>query len=125
VLHPLLVLESRCANLLTLRHKRESNGITQARVACQVVARYLTECLANPERKREALKASKRIAALAKKQAGIFVWKEWGIDVMSVVDQSRMPQPFERSWIHEIAEVARKREIVSRPPKRKLRLSNS
>jgi hypothetical protein len=48
-----------------------------------------------------------------------------GIDVMSVVDQSKMPQPFERSWIHEIAEVARKREIVSRPPKRKLRLSNS
>jgi len=119
VLHPLLVLESRCANLLTLRHKRESNGITQARVACEVVARYLDECLADPKRKREALKATKRIAALAKKEAGTFVWKEWGIDVMSAVDQSKMPQPFGRSWAYDKKEVARKREIATRPPKPK------
>jgi hypothetical protein len=47
VLHPLLVLESRCHNLERLSHKRDGNGITQARVACQVVTRYLAELSGN------------------------------------------------------------------------------
>jgi hypothetical protein len=73
VLHPLLVLESRCINLECLSEKWHANGITQARVACLVVQRYLDECLSDPARRRESLKAAKRIAALAQSSAGVFV----------------------------------------------------
>jgi hypothetical protein len=58
VLHPLLVLESRCINLKRLSEKRHGNGITQARVACTVVEHCLSECLNTPERHREAFKSS-------------------------------------------------------------------
>src|SRR5262249_1067330 len=47
VLHPLLVLESRCINLERLSEKRHANGITQARVACLAAGKYLDDCLAN------------------------------------------------------------------------------
>jgi hypothetical protein len=114
VLHPLLVLESRCINLERLSEKRHGNGITQARVACTVVKHYLSECLNTPERRREAFKAAKRIADLAQASAGVFVWTQWGVDVASVVDASKMPGQFSRSWQHELAEVARKREVASR-----------
>jgi hypothetical protein len=53
VLHPLLVLESRCINLERLSGKRHGNGITQARVACRVVEHYLAACLTTPDRHRE------------------------------------------------------------------------
>jgi hypothetical protein len=114
VLHPLLVMESRCTNLQRLSEKRHSNGITQARVACTVVERYLAECLSTPERHREAFKASKRIANIAQTSAGVFVWRQWGIDVISTVDVSKMPGEFGRSWPYELIETARKREIASR-----------
>ncbi|GFE84892.1 hypothetical protein GCM10011487_68920 [Steroidobacter agaridevorans] len=112
ILHPLLVLESRCANLERLPHKRENNGITQARVACLVVAKYLDDCVTTPARRKECLRAAKRIAALAKSSAGVYVWREWGIDVLDTVDPSKMPGQFPRSWEHEIAKVMRKREIA-------------
>jgi hypothetical protein len=117
VLHPLLVLESRCVNLEKLAEKRRGNGITQARVACTVVERYLAECLSTAARHREAFKAARRIATLAKSGAGVFVWTRWGIDVMATVDASRMPGKFNRSWPYELATVNRKREIATRPKK--------
>lgn len=114
VLHPLLVLESRCINLEKLAEKRRGNGITQARVACKVVEHYLAECLSTAARHREALDATRRIATLAKSRAGVFVWTQWGIDVMATVDASRMPGSFNRSWQYEVAKVNRKREIATR-----------
>ncbi len=118
VLHPLLVLESRCVNLQRLAEKRHRNGITQASVACTVVESYLSECLSVPARRREALKATRRIANLAQKSAGVFVWRQWDIDVIATVDASKMPGQFNRSWAHELAEVARKRNIGSRAVKK-------
>lgn len=114
VLHPLLVLESRCVNLEKLAEKRRGNGITQARVACTVVERYLAECVTTAARHREAFKATRRIAALAQGSAGVFVWKEWGIDVLATVDPSAMPGEFRRSWAYEVAEAHRKRDIADR-----------
>jgi hypothetical protein len=118
VLHPLLVLESRCINLQRLTEKRHGNGITQARVACTVVEHYLAECLNTPARRREAFKATRRIADLARTSAGVFVWKQWSIDVIAAVDASKMPGQFNRSWAHELAEVARKKKIASRTIKK-------
>jgi hypothetical protein len=114
VLHPLLVLESRCVNLEKLSEKRHANGITQARVACLVVQKYLEECLADPARRREALDAAKRIAALAQSGAGVFVYHQWQIDVLGVIDPSKMPGQFARSWHFEVEKTQRKREIAAR-----------
>ncbi len=114
VLHPLLVLKSRCENLMQLAAKRTGNGLTQAKVACAVVTRYLEQCLADPGRQRESLKAARKIVELALSEAGIYVWKEWGIDVMGTIDPARMPGQFSRSWAYAIERVARKREIASR-----------
>ena len=114
VLHPLLVLESRCHNLECLSHNREGNGITQARVACQVVTRYLADSLAKPARRREALDAAGRIANLAKSSAGVFVWTQWNIDVLATIDPAAMPGEFPRSWKFEIERVNHKREVALR-----------
>lgn len=113
VLHPLLVLESRCINLERLSEKRHLNGITQARVACLVVQHYLKECLQDPSRHREALNATKRLAALAQSYAGVFVHRKWGVDVLSIVDPSKMPGQFPRSWHFEVARTERKRAIAA------------
>lgn len=118
ILHPLLVLESRCANVERLAHKRQGNGITQARVACLVVTQYLNQCVSTPTRRKESLQAAKRIAALARSSAGVYVWNEWGIDVLDTVDPTKMPQQFPRSWAYEVAEVRRKREIKARHNKK-------
>lgn len=114
VLHPLLVLESRCHNLKVLETKRDANGITQARVAYLVVTKYIEDCLTNTSRRKEALRAARRIAALAKSPAGVFVWTTWGIDVMATIDPTVMPGQFSVSWACEIAKTNRKREIASR-----------
>jgi len=114
VLHPLLVLESRCINLERLSEKRHANGITQARVARLVVGKYLDDCLSNPARRRESLKAARRLARLAQSTAGVFVCLEGGVDVLSILDPSKMPGQFERSWSFEVARTERKRAIASR-----------
>ena len=129
ILHPLLVLRSRCANLEILSVKRTNNGITQARVACAVAKKYVEACLSEPTRRREALDAAKMIADLAKSGAGLFVWTNWKIDVMTVIEPTRMPGQFNRSWTHDIAEVHRRRKIAERAAafqaERKSRLRDS
>lgn len=114
VLHPLLVLESRCANLQLLANKRNSNGITQAKVACLVAKKYLDSCVADPARRRESLDAAKRIARLAKSSAGVYVWTHWKIDVLTAVDPAQMPDQFLQSWAFETDKVERKRQIAER-----------
>jgi hypothetical protein len=121
VLHPLLVLESRCANLEILSSKRTGNGIAQARAACLVAQAYVQDGLSTPDRRREALKAARRISALAMKRSGIYVWKRWGIDVLDAIDAREMPGQFSRSWQHELGKVERKREIARRLPSRPMR----
>lgn len=90
ILHPLLCLKSRFENLLHLKSKRSKNGITQARVAVAVakhfVAMYLNADDAGAER--EAIRAAHRIAEVARSPAGIFVFNEYGIDVMEAIDAS-------------------------------------
>jgi hypothetical protein len=115
-LHPLLVLESRFHNLHLLSEKRTGNGETQAWVACQVVERYLKECLSNPDQRRNALRAARRISALCRSQAGLYVWRRWGIDPMKLIEPERMPGQFRFSWKYDVAEVERKRVIAARIP---------
>jgi hypothetical protein len=56
--------------------------------------------------------------AEAQTSAGVFVWQQWDVDVIAAVDASKMPGQFNRSWTHELAEVARKKEIANRMMKK-------
>src|SRR6185437_9137697 len=94
--------------------KRHANGVTQAKVACWVAQKYLEECLNDPGRRRESLRAAKRIAALSQSSAGVFVYQRWGIDVLTTIDPEKMPGQFARSWAYEIARTKRKRAIAAR-----------
>lgn len=114
VLHPLLVLESRCVNLEKLSEKRHANGITQARVACSVVQKYIDECLAEPvTRRRECLNAARRITALAQSTSGVFVYQHLGIDVLTVIDPAKMPGRFSQSWHYDVERTNRKRDVAA------------
>jgi hypothetical protein len=114
VLHPLLVLESRCINLEKLSGKRNANGITQAKVACLVVQRYVQECLGDPSRRRESLNAVRRVIDLARSSAGVYVFHKWGIDILSSFAPDKMPGKFLLSWPHDLEKINKKREIASR-----------
>jgi hypothetical protein len=120
ILHPLLVLQSRCANLHELQSKRDANGITQAKVACIVVQTYLADCMRTSERRREGLKAVKFLGRLARSEAGIFVWKNYQIDVMAIIDDKVMPLKFPLYWGWVQREVARKRAIAARMHSRRI-----
>lgn len=90
ILHPLLCLKSRFENLLRLKRKRNKNGVTQARIAVEVARMFVLEVLGsgNQDEERTAIKAVHRIADIARSEAGVFVFNEYGIDVMDAVDAS-------------------------------------
>lgn len=86
VLHPTLVLKSRCANLHRLKSKRDANGIEQARLAVQVMHRffewYVQSGYAAPDPERYLLDRVQWLKGVALSDDGVFVFAEWGIDVM-------------------------------------------
>jgi hypothetical protein len=111
VLHPILCLESRFHNLHRLSAKRHKNGIAQAKVAVKVAEAYIASVQGQGQR-RLARRAAARILRLARSQAGLFVYAEWGIDALLAV----IPQNFEndpdlrnRWWPHQCEIVTGKR----------------
>lgn len=123
ILHPLLCLKSRFENLLRLRSKRSKNGVTQARVAVDVARCFIRSLLDmnDVEAEKLAIKAAQRIGELARSPAGVFVFNEYGIDVLSAVDS--------RLYVHhhEFAELDWKNQIrwaeKERSKDKKLRLA--
>lgn len=112
VLHPILCVKSRFENLHKLKNKRNGNGITQARMAIEVVKRYLVEISQEDNGLRQALNATKKIREIALSDAGIFVYHEYSLDILSAIDVDL----FEGSkfvtleWPHLQDEVMRKRD---------------
>lgn len=97
ILHPLLCLKSRIENLRLLPGKRNGNGISQARVAVQVVRSYIDGLLlqaamnaakGEQPNEREALYAANQIRDMALGRASRFVYKEYKIDILDAVDQN-------------------------------------
>ena len=114
ILHPLLCLVSRFENLLRLKIKRTGNGIAQARVAVEVVKMYVMDRLSSgtPEDEKEAIRAANQIARTARSTAGVFVYFQYGIDVMTAVDPSlfkNFPLFEKKDWPNSIRWTARER----------------
>lgn len=86
ILHPSLVLKSRVVNLYRLQSKRDTNGIEQARLAVLVAKaffeNYISLGLAGKNPDRYLIDRVKWLGDLAHSDAGIFVFTQWGIDVM-------------------------------------------
>lgn len=110
VLHPVLCLVSRCANLHRIPAKRNGNGVSQAVVAVEVVRRFFRVLHANGL-ERNALKWTKEIRRLGLSPAGIYVYAHYGIDVLAAVEavQFKSPRFAREDWPNVIRWVDQKR----------------
>ena len=94
VLHPALVLKSRIANLHRLKSKQDSNGVEQAKLAVQVmkafIVWYLREGYAERNEERYLLDRVQWLKRLALSDDGLFVFRNWGIDVMNAAPYSHI-----------------------------------
>jgi len=86
ILHPTLVLKSRIVNLYRLPSKRDTNGIEQARLAVLVAKaffeNYVSSGFAGKNPDRYLIDRIMWLGKLALSDAGMFVFTQWGIDVM-------------------------------------------
>jgi hypothetical protein len=92
ILHPTLVLKSRIVNLHRLQSKRDTNGIEQARLAVLAVKaffeNYISLGLAGTNPDRYLVERVKWLGKLAFSDAGIYVFTQWGIDVIEAAPKN-------------------------------------
>lgn len=92
ILHPSLVLKSRIVNLHRLQSKRDTNGIVQARLAVLVAKaffeNYVSSGLAGTKPDRYLIDRVMWLGKLALSDAGMYVFAQWGIDVMGAAPRS-------------------------------------
>lgn len=82
LLHPLLCLHSRLANLYLLEEKRDGNGLAQAEVAVAVAEKYLESLHPGDA---ETLRAVRRIIRVSSRKESAFCFAEWGIDPLLAI----------------------------------------
>lgn len=112
VLHPLDVLESRLRNLEALSSKRNPVGVAQAKLALQVVRKFIEMLLVDAEKPRTVFSAVNRVTKIALDSGLANVAFEYGLDVLSAVplDQIHTPDFHSRQWPRVLARLAVKRE---------------
>ena len=121
VLHPTLVLKSRIVNLHRLQTKRDSNGIEQARLSVLTASaffeNYVSLGLAGKKPDRYLIDRVKWLGDLALSDAGVFVFVEYGIDVMQAAPASFIKTASFHSmyWPKLCARVSSKRGRKMRP----------
>lgn len=86
VLHPLLCLESRLANVAVLPGKRDGNGIMQTTWAVNIATAYLLQILGSGDT-RQANKACRRIAKIAQSDHARYCFVNFKIDPLQAVSQ--------------------------------------
>lgn len=112
ILHPRLVLKSRIANLEALPSKRNGNGVSQAKLAVEVCKKFITEYVKTlpKENQEDYLMAKARwLAKLAKSPSGLYVYKNYGIDVLEAAPISlitheaflKLDWPKQLGWVKD------------------------
>ena len=115
VMHPLVCMESRFANLAMLSGKRDSNGIAQARIGVEIAKNFISTDAAAKGHAVVA-RAITRVVEACTSPSGIYVFNEFGIDGMDAVGLSLLPpdHPFvEKSYSKLLEKLVSKREIDS------------
>ncbi len=120
IMHPLDVLESRLKNLALLAVKRNAQGIEQARLAIEVVRRYLLEMLA-AGRLRDVFEAVERLEEMALDGQLLGVHYEHDLDPLAAVPVADIPiGPFHAErWPRIEERIARRRASYARRRKRR------
>lgn len=90
VLHPLLCLESKLANLFLLPSKRTPEGIEQARLSIDIGRAYINERMNEGIAARDLLKIIERIHIFSLDDAAISGKHLYGFDVLKVVPIERI-----------------------------------
>jgi hypothetical protein len=112
ILHPVLCLHSRLANLKGIPAKRKGNGPLQAIWAIEIVGAFLRKTLELHGPKR-AINAIHQVAELAEFKAGRYCYLKFDIDPLTAVDPEIIAQIggdfAEKDWPNTTARIARKR----------------
>ncbi len=87
VMHPLLCLESRFANLEVIPAKRKGNGPMQAEWTIKITQAFLRRMVAENLDKDELAKACRRIAELAEHTYGKYCLLHFGLDALSAIPE--------------------------------------
>lgn len=85
VLHPLLCLHSRLANLEVLEPKRIGNGPAQARWMIEIVKVFLQSMVEQGQAPDEVAKACRFVAELVEYKAGKYCFLEFSIDALQAI----------------------------------------
>lgn len=114
VLHPLLCLESRMANLKHLPAKRGGNGPMQAVWALNIVSAYLAHIQAQQMPERQITRAIHRVGELAEFKSGRYCYLNFDLDPLSAVPDEVVAHIGGRfateDWPRTKERIARKRE---------------
>ena len=115
VLHPLLCLESKIYNLAAHPGKRGEAGIGQALSSVLSARRFVAGMEESGER-RAALSACERVARLSLREAALFAYARYGIDVLEALPTDIFPDgPFMSIRLPQIrAQAAAKRDAYAR-----------
>lgn len=129
-MHPVHCLESRLLNLLVLPHKRNEQGIEQARLALKVVREHIAKVIERaPSGERDAFPLAERVFQAAGSEAGCHAAHNFGIRALdSIPIDSFANRSFRAVRFPQMQEHVRKRleswigartalEAVQRPGK--------
>lgn len=114
VLHPLLCMESRLANLHKLSSKRNTNGVLQAHWSVDIVAQYLDRLVEQGASARDKIKTCHQIAGAAEFRSGPFCFENYQIDPLRAVTQKAIDSIGGRfateDWPRTLARIEAKRK---------------
>lgn len=116
VMHPIDVLDSRIQNLDLIPAKRTPAGVSQARLAIDVVRRFIQQEIGE-RGERKTLPKLERIAAIALNDGAVRVFLRYEVDPLASVpvEEFRMTTALHsQRWPQIRSAVARKREKVRR-----------
>lgn len=88
VMHPLLCLESRLANLEVIPGKRRGNGPDQAKWMIDITRAFLLNWVSTCQPPKQVAKAIKKIAELAEfKSAGRYCYLNFGLNALDAIPE--------------------------------------
>lgn len=114
VLHPLLCLESRLANLEKLPSKRNSNGVMQAEWAVNIAEAYIRKMKAEGAPDGEIVKACGKLAEAAEYRSGPYCFDNYKVDPLRAVSSEVLAMIGGRfvadDWWRRVERITKKRE---------------
>lgn len=94
VMHPFDCLRSRMHNLFSLPSKRNILHVAQANLSLSVLKAYLSRLTKEPDPRPELLPLLEELIVLAASRAGVCAYNEFGVDALSCLPDSDLPERF-------------------------------